>query len=403
MEGNQHYITPSHTDGKLYEVTSGRAAAVNQAPTYDPLVTSSRRLACHSLLTNTSWTKNQTFRAKIFVTPLHFHDLCTLTFARQFDLPVVGLVTSRIGSWWSWYWLDLVPPLATNAVPPNELSANFGFFERMFNIIDFWSYISVREGDWVAPLMPSLPPGSVQPIAELYAALTTVLVAWDGLTDLQLPRASFLTSVAGLQWDRDEEITKDTLLPLQRNRNGAIFCNLKLRELWVGRAAQRALLHALAATPFTVVWRGVEEAWGEGVDDGNQTENTRKGSAMFVYKEDPPMAALLAHPRHRLLISMCGESDVTAAVLVGSPTLCIPVTPDQHLTSNKLRDLGLAVVVPARDVTTNQMRDVIRELTTNRSYRSRGRQLAEEYIDQPLHVSDRVLHTLEKLMRRPWR
>lgn len=408
------YITPNQKEGGKYNVVRLEVSTNQEPPPstdvtdqeqsldYDSIVTSSRRLACKQLLTNTTWTRDQISRAKLFVTPLYLHDLCSLSFARQFDLPVVGLVTSRTGSWWSWYWLDVLPPLATAAVPPSLMSPNFGFVERLGNLWNLFSYIAKLEHDWVKPVTASLPDGAVLPIADLYNTVGTILVSWDWLTDPNLPMTPFLTSTASLQWDRSHEQTKDSIVPSLRNRNGAVFCNLKVKEIWIGMAAQSAILQALTVSPFTVVWRGVQEAL-HGVENGNKLKNTEVDSSIFVFQEDPPIGALLAHPRHRLLISMCGESDVMAAILFGSPTLCLPVTPDQLMTSRKLHDLGLGLVVSANDVTTNKVKDAIRELTTNRSYRVRGRRLAEEYIDQPLSASDRVLHALEKVMRRPWR
>ncbi|MPC74788.1 hypothetical protein E2C01_069163 [Portunus trituberculatus] len=65
---------------------------------------------------------------------------------------------------------------------------------------------------------------------------------------------------------------------------------------------------------------------------------------------------------------MCGESEAAAAILFGSPILCIPLTPDQIIIARKLTELGISLAVPAHQVSTNQIRDAILQLTMNRKY-----------------------------------
>lgn len=88
---------------------------------------------------------------------------------------------------------------------------------------------------------------------------------------------------------------QDLLGPLQANRNGAIVASLKMAELWVGAEAQDAILTALSATPFTVIWRGVGKARG-GVGKGDNPSGgppPGKTSAILVQKEELPIRSLL--------------------------------------------------------------------------------------------------------------
>lgn len=88
---------------------------------------------------------------------------------------------------------------------------------------------------------------------------------------------------------------QDLLAPIQGNRNGAIVVSLKLEELWVGAAAQDAILEALAAMPFTVVWRGVGKARGGEERRDNTGDGAAPGrrAAIFVRKDELPIRALL--------------------------------------------------------------------------------------------------------------
>ncbi|KAK8371915.1 hypothetical protein O3P69_013512 [Scylla paramamosain] len=259
------YLTPSSTDGNSYDIISPRDLSANHRAAesdvtpepalpanqrtglnYDAILSWSRNARCKQILLNSTWLQ-EISRVKIFATILDYHDLCTLTIGRQLGVPVVGVVTSRTWAWWAWHWLGVTPSLATEAVPPNLMSANFGFLERLWNIWHFWRYISNIEKLWVDPLMATLPPEQQQPMGEQYDTI------------LGMPRSEFISSLFGLQFDRERQ-NKDLPLSPQRARNGVVLCNLRLRELWVGMAAQRAILRALATTPFYVMWRGLAEA-----------------------------------------------------------------------------------------------------------------------------------------------
>lgn len=88
---------------------------------------------------------------------------------------------------------------------------------------------------------------------------------------------------------------QDILGLLQANRNGAVLVSLKMAELWVGAETQDAILTALSATPFTVIWRGVGKARG-GVGKGNNSGGgapSGRSSAILVQKEELPIRSLL--------------------------------------------------------------------------------------------------------------
>ena len=79
---------------------------------------------------------------------------------------------------------------------------------------------------------------------------------------------------------------------VESKKGGLVYCNLILRELWVGVGAQEAILHALAATPFHVVWRGVRGAWR---DSNKQEIKGKKGkeSAILEFREELDIDGIL--------------------------------------------------------------------------------------------------------------
>ncbi|XP_047494086.1 uncharacterized protein LOC125042489 [Penaeus chinensis] len=97
-------------------------------------------------------------RARLVVTPLFLHDLCVLTLAQRVGVPVVGVVTSRVGAWWVWDNLGVLPPLATTPVPPATMQ-ELDIWARASNIARHYGYVSSLPTAWQGPLTPSRLPG----------------------------------------------------------------------------------------------------------------------------------------------------------------------------------------------------------------------------------------------------
>ncbi|KAK4315190.1 hypothetical protein Pmani_013572 [Petrolisthes manimaculis] len=379
-------VTPEEleAEGRGWSVVSGRVAR-------------SRVCACRQL-NREAWVKEVVSRAHLFVTPLFLHDLCTLSLARREGVQaVVGVVTTRVGAWWAWHQLDLLPPLSTTPVPPGTMG-DLSIWSRAANLASHYGYLTAVRQAWQVPAatttsLPSGEGGGHNSLASLYSSLAGVLVAWDPLLDLSIPRHPAVIPVGGINL-QPGLMAKEVLVPALMNRAGVVTVSVgEEREAWVGPGTQAALHHALKTTPYTILWRSSPP----------QQQQQRKTTtrAKFVYKAHFPLADVLNHPRHRLLISTCGETEAMAAVYFGSPVLCLPVTPDQHLSSNALQNLGLGVVLPASGVTVEKLKTALHNLTGDRRYRERGREWGEELHDQALSPDDRLLYTLERIIRRP--
>ncbi|KAK7056548.1 hypothetical protein SK128_012387 [Halocaridina rubra] len=91
-----------------------------------------------------------------------------------------------------------------------------------------------------------------------------------------------------------------------------------------------------------------------------------------------------------------------AAVAFATPVICLPVTPDQRLASSQLKSLGVAEVIASADVTVSRIRETVAKMTSDRGYRERCRKLGEEFHDQPLSAADRLLFSLERVIRKPY-
>ncbi|XP_042209483.1 putative UDP-glucuronosyltransferase ugt-60 [Homarus americanus] len=371
-------VTPGEEVG--VEWTSGRIIA-------------SRILACREA-TQLQWVKDVILSSKLIVFPLFLHDICVLSLAHSTRVPVVGVVTSRMGAWWVWVNMGILPSLGSTPVPPNSMD-DFGIWSRAANLASHYRYLSSIRQLYQVPALTALSPGTDPPSLDvLYTSLTHVLLAWDPLIDAHAPYTPMVIPIGGFAFETGR-ITKDVLVPALLNRAGVVSVCPGGSEAWVGPDALNALYNALKMTPYTILWRASYDLLQPNISQDDSMRDK------FIFKKYLPLSDVLNHPRHRLLVSTCGETEVMAAVYFGSPVLCLPVTTDQTLAAAVVEDLGLAVVVPAKEATTSTLTKALSKLSGNRSYRECGRQLGEELHDQALSPADRVLFTLERALRRP--
>ncbi|XP_069195554.1 UDP-glucuronosyltransferase 1A7-like isoform X2 [Procambarus clarkii] len=336
---------PLHPGGETEGVTPGEEEGVEWV---SGRVVSSRVWACRQFSSQT-WVEEVVSRASLVVTPLFLHDLCVLTLAQRVGVTAVGVVTSRLGAWWVWEHLGVLPNLATTPVPPHNL-LHTSIWARTANLARHYGYLSALRQQWQAPAATSLPSGWTPGTMDtLYGSLAGVLVAWDTLVDTRAPYTPTVVHIGGFAFQTGH-MTKDLLVPALLNRAGVVTVCPGGGEAWVGSHALHALHAALALSSYTVLWRAPYPHLRPQVSQ----QESNPGGARFIYKEVLPL------------------SDV----------------------------MRLAVVVPAADVTVPALREAMITLAGDRSFRERGRELAEDLHDRPLAPPDRLLVTLERIMRR---
>ncbi|CAL4062474.1 unnamed protein product, partial [Meganyctiphanes norvegica] len=359
-------------------------------------IVASRVAACKqvSLL---SWVEDAVKDADLLLAPLFLNDLCVLSLAERTGVPAVGILTSRLGAWWVWHNLGVTPPLSTTPVPPSTMSET-GIWDRAANLARHYGYLSGLRQHWQAAATISVLGSwsSMPPLHQMYNSLRKVLVVWDTLTDTHSPTSPHVVNVGGF-FTVTGHMTKDVLVPALLNRAGVITVSAGGREVWVGHAALENLYIALASTEFTVLWKN-----GHSHLHPNTTLQ-EEPRAKFVYRQALPLNDILSHPRHRLMISTCGESDVMAAVHFASPILCLPVTPDQHMAAREVIKLGIGEMVSAGEATVTNVKKAISKLMGKEkaNYRRRCREVAEQVHDQPMAPADRLLFHIEHIIRNP--
>ena len=86
-------------------------------------------------------------QVSVIVTPLFLHDVCILALANRLDIPVIGVITSRVGSWWVWAQMGVLPMLSTTPVPLTTLNSD-SIWSRAANLAHHYNYMSSLRHQW---------------------------------------------------------------------------------------------------------------------------------------------------------------------------------------------------------------------------------------------------------------
>lgn len=157
----------------------------------------------------------------VLVTPLWLHDVCTLALGRRLGVPVIGVLTSRVGAWWAWAQLGALPDLASAEAPTGGVlggggggdstkegggdgGGDSGFYARATNLVEHYAFMSTMRQRWQAPAISSLPPDwQLQPLPAMYRNLHRLLVVWDPLLHPTPPHTPAAVPIGGFAADLD--------------------------------------------------------------------------------------------------------------------------------------------------------------------------------------------------------
>lgn len=114
-----------------------------------------------------------------------------------------------------------------------------------------------------------------------------------------------------------------------------------------------------------------------------------------------PQSDILAHPRVKAFITHCGLLGTFEAAYYGVPVVSIPVYIDQHKNAAKLIRNGVGLVLKLSDLTVETVKETLREVLGNGTFRINARKLSDLLRDQPEKPLDRAIWWIEWVLRHP--
>jgi UDP:flavonoid glycosyltransferase YjiC (YdhE family) len=161
---------------------------------------------------------------------------------------------------------------------------------------------------------------------------------------------------------------------------------------WISRLPDRPTVYATLGTVFNSRTPGLFEAIIEGIREDPVTLVLTVGRDRDPAEFGPqpenvhiegyvPQSLLLPHCD--LVITHAGFGTVTAALSCGLPIVAIPIDADQPVNAQRCAALGVARVIESRTRTPAAIRDAVRTVLADPSYRLRAEQTRDEMVALP--------------------
>uniref|UniRef100_A0A3B3BRN9 UDP-glucuronosyltransferase n=1 Tax=Oryzias melastigma TaxID=30732 RepID=A0A3B3BRN9_ORYME len=143
---------------------------------------------------------------------------------------------------------------------------------------------------------------------------------------------------------------------------------------------------ALAQIPQKVVWRY----------SGKKPETLGPNTKLFDWI---PQNDLLGHPKTRAFITHGGTNGIYEAIYHGVPMVGIPMFGDQPDNMNHMKAKGAAEILNLNFMTTEELRDTINTVVTDKSYKENAMRLSGIHHDRPMSARDEAVFWIEFTMR----
>ncbi|XP_045427894.1 UDP-glucuronosyltransferase 2A1 isoform X3 [Pipistrellus kuhlii] len=142
----------------------------------------------------------------------------------------------------------------------------------------------------------------------------------------------------------------------------------------------------LAQIPQKVLWRY------QGKKPDTLAANTR------IY-DWIPQNDLLGHPKTKAFITHGGTNGIYESIYHGVPMVGVPMFADQHDNIAHMKAKGAAVEVNMHTMTSAELRDALKTVIYEPSYKENAMRLSRIHHDQPVKPLDRAVFWIEFVMR----
>ncbi|XP_047237519.1 UDP-glucuronosyltransferase 2A2-like isoform X2 [Girardinichthys multiradiatus] len=143
---------------------------------------------------------------------------------------------------------------------------------------------------------------------------------------------------------------------------------------------------ALAQIPQKVLWRY----------NGEKPKSLGSNTRIFSWI---PQNDLLGHPKTKIFITHGGTNGIYEAIYHGVPMVGIPMFADQSDNMVHLKAKGAAVIQNLNFMTTESLRDAIKMVINDKSYKENVMRLSRIHHDRPMSPRDEAVFWIEFTMR----
>jgi glucuronosyltransferase len=234
-----------------------------------------------------------------------------------------------------------------------------------------------------------MPPGSPT-VKEVQDKVSLFFTNTHPATDYIAPTLPFLKYLGGLTIKEPKPLPKD----LEDFMNGSgehgvilVSFGSIVPEDIMPEPAKRARVEAFSRIPQRVIWKYRGELPG-------LTPNVKLVGWM-------PQQAILAHPKTNAFITHGGHMSLQESVYYGVPLIGMPVFLDQSYNMLKASDMGFAVPLEWKGITTENVVDALNAVLKDKSFKTSVMERKAIFRDNLVNPRDEVVYWVEYLIRHP--
>ncbi|KAH8346443.1 hypothetical protein KR084_000670, partial [Drosophila pseudotakahashii] len=314
--------------------------------------------------------------------------------AAYFECPIIGM--APCGTDWK------IDEMVGNPSPMSYLqspSSNFydletyvgrlgHFVERSISWINWhWRYENKHKALY-KKYFPKI--ADTKPLSEITQNFALILVNQHFTLAPPRPYAPNVIEVGGMHINRDTKALPQDLEDFIQGagEHGVIYFSLgtNVRSKNLVEDRKRILIETFASLPQRILWKFEDE------------EMPEKPSNVLISKWFPQQD-ILAHPKVTLFITHGGMQSTIESIHHGKPMLGLPFFYDQFGNMEHIKRQGLGLVLSYRDMTSEQFKDTILRLLTEKSFDVTARTTAARYRDQPMNPLETAIWWTNYVLR----
>ncbi|XP_043651425.1 UDP-glucosyltransferase 2 [Drosophila teissieri] len=296
-----------------------------------------------------------------------------------FEAPIIGL--SPCGTDWK------IDEMVANPSPISYLQSPSSYFFDLDTFTGRLSHFVERYLTWInwhlryekkhealyKKYFPNI--AERKPLSEVSQNIALVLVNQHFTLGPPRPYVPNVIEVGGMHIDQEPKDLPPELEDFIQGagEHGVIYfslgTNVRVKNMVENR--KRILMEAFASLPQRILWKFEDE------------ELSDIPSNVLIRKW-LPQQDILAHPKVKLFITHGGMQSTIESIYYGKPMLGLPFFYDQFGNMEHIRKQGLGLTLSYQDMTSEELKDTILQLLTEKRFETTARIAAARYRDQPM-------------------
>uniref|UniRef100_A0A3Q3WZ22 UDP-glucuronosyltransferase n=1 Tax=Mola mola TaxID=94237 RepID=A0A3Q3WZ22_MOLML len=309
--------------------------------------------------------------------------------AEILGIPLVFSLRFSIAHNWERYCGQLPAPPSFVPGAMSKLTDEMNFSERLWNFIFYAvqdiviEYSFWREVDKYYSEVKGTPTSACEMMSK--ADIWLMRTYWD--FDFPRPFLPNFKYVGGIHCRPSKPLPKEIEEFVQSSGDaGIVVFTLGSFIKNITKERGNMIASALAQIPQKVLWKY----------SGEKPETLGANTRIYDWI---PQNDLLGHPKTRAFITHGGTNGIYEAIYHGVPMLGIPMFADQPENLVHMKAKGAAVVVNLNFINTDGLRDAVKTVINDKSYKENAMRLAKIHHDRPMNPRDEAVFWIEFTMR----